>query len=169
MFGRKNNKYKTASIDIIENIIGYVLQNRSEIINYGEIAQQNIYTGYAILSLFESDQKRLGDEFDCLLGGMIFNILHKNGIPNEISRDALVRVFNNSDLLELERRHFLLRVRQYNNLSYGDLADLFVENLQVHDFPDRFKEDSRKVLSKQLKDINKELELFTNVELNKAK
>ncbi len=168
MFGRKNNKNKAVSIGIIENIIGYVLQSRSEIINYGEIAQQNIYTGYAILSLFESDQKRLGDEFDCLLGGMIFSVLRKNGIPDKISNDALVRVFNNSDLPELERKHFLLRVGQHKNLSYGDLADLFVENLQVHDFPDRFKEGSRNVLSKQLKDINKELELFTNAELRKT-
>lgn len=168
MFGRKNNKVKTASIDIVENIIGSVLQNRSEIMNYGEIAQHNIYTGYAILSLFESDQKRLGDEFDCLLGGMIFNVLHKNGIPNEISSDALIRVFINSDLPELERTHFLTRIKQYSNLSYADLADLFVENLQVHDFPEKFRDDSRKILSMQLKGVGRELELFADAELGKS-
>jgi len=66
MFGINRSRNKNIRTADIKNIFGYILQNRSDIINYGDVASKNIYVTPIIGQAHIQNQKKLSDEFDAL-------------------------------------------------------------------------------------------------------
>jgi hypothetical protein len=75
-FSKKQGAYRT---DVIENIIGVGLPNRNKFMNYGDVADENIYSGYAIGCVFSEDQDRLSFEFDAVYLHYLVSVLAKVG------------------------------------------------------------------------------------------
>lgn len=168
MFGftKRTVGYKT---EVIETVIGVGLQNRNKFINYGDVAQENIYSGYAISRVFSEDQERLSFEFDAVYLHYLMSRFTKSGISTVQSRDALLAVFDSFDLPEAEQEKFYRRLEDYSSLSDPDIADRFIDNLDVEDFPDDFRKPSRKVLGGQFEALSKAVDRFVDDELRASR
>jgi hypothetical protein len=165
-FSKKRATYET---DVIENIIGVGLPNRNKFINYGDVADENVYSGYAIGRVFSEDQERLSFEFDAVYLYYLISILTKVGVPAEQSADALHAVFDNFEISQDEQRKFGQRLKDYESLDDEGVAEKFVENLNVADFPESYREPSRKTLGGQFSGLTKGVERFVIDELRAAK
>ena len=168
MFGFKKQivAYKT---EAIENVIGVGLQNRSRFINYGEVSQKNIYAGYAIGKVFAEDQDRLSFEFDAVNLHYLISAFSSINIPAEQAEEALIAVFDNFELSKAERDKFYQRLKEYADKSDPELADKFVDNLDVADFPENFREPSRKILGNQFHSLSLSVAKFVKAELGATK
>ena len=165
-FSKKQVAYRT---DVIENIIGVGLPNRNKFMNYGDVADENIYSGYAIGRVFSEDQDRLSFEFDAVYLNYLISVLTKVGVPVEQSADALQAVFNNFEVSHDEQRKFKQRLKDYESLDHEGVAEKFVDNLTVADFPESYREPSRKTLGEQFSRLTKGVERFVADELRAAK
>lgn len=168
MFGftKRPVVYKT---EAIENVIGAGLQNRNKFMNYGDVAQENIYSGYAIGKVFAEDQDRLSFEFDAVYLHYLIRALSSIGIPAEQAEEAVKAVFNNFELPKTERNKFYQRLKEYASLNNPGVADKFIDNLNVADFPESFREPSRKILGGQFKALSKAVDKFVNNELQTSR
>lgn len=155
--------------DVIENIIGLGLSNRNEFMNYGDVADENIYSGYAIGRVFSDDQGRLSFEFDAVYLHYLISVLAKVGVPDEQSADALQAVFDNFEISQDEQRKFKQRLKDYEALDHEGVAEKFIYNLNVSDFPESYREPSRKTLGEQFSRLAKGVERFMVDELRAAK
>lgn len=167
MFGLKKRvtSYKT---EVIENVIGVGLPNRNKFMNYGDVAAENIYSGFAIGRVFSEDQDRLSFEFDAVYLHYLMSVLAGVGISAEQSKEALQAVFDNFEISKAEQNRFYRRLEDYASLVDPDIADKFIDNLNVADFPDNFREPSRKVLGGQFKALSKAIGKFVRNELRAA-
>lgn len=168
MFGF-SKKHVTHKTDVIENIIGVGLPNRNKFMNYGDVADENIYSGYAIGRVFSEDQDRLSFEFDAVYLHYLISVLAKVGVPAEQSADALQAVLDNFEISQDEQRKFKQRLKDYGLLDNEGVAEKFVENLNVADFPESYREPSRKALGEQFSRLTKGVERFVADELRAAK
>lgn len=168
MFGifKKQVAYRT---DVIENIIGVGLPNRNKFINYGDVADENIYSGYAIGRVFSQDQDRLSFEFDAVYLHYLISALIKVGVPARQSADALQAVLDNFEISQDEQRKFKQRLGDYQSLDNEGVAEKFVYNLNVADFPESYREPSRKTLGEQFSRLAKGVERFVTDEFRVAK
>lgn len=166
VFAKKTVSYKTEDI---ENVIGVGLPNRNKFMNYGDVSAQNIYSGYAIGRVFSEDQERLSFEFDAIYLHYLMDIFSRMGVPVEQSREALQAVFDNFELPKRERKRFYQRLDDYASLSDPDIADKFIDNLNVTDFPENFRELSRKTLGEQFNGLSKAVKRFVSNELRASK
>lgn len=164
MFGflKKKVSYDVGSI---ENVLGVGLSNRSKFINYGDVAADNIYAGYAISRVFSDDQERLSLEFDAVYLHYLMAALRSIGISSEVSSNALERVFDNFEISAFERGQFHLRLQDYRDIDYEEVAMKFVENLGVEDFPENFLEPSRRMLGGQFHNLSGIIRKFVTSEL----
>lgn len=164
MFGRSKKQvaYKT---EVIENVIGVGLPNRNKFMNYGDVADENIYSGYAIGRVFSEDQDRLSFEFDAVYLHYLIAALAKAGVSIEQSSEALQAVLDNFELSKKEQDKFYKRLAEYRLLNNEDVAEKFVDNLAVEDFPENYREPSRKTLSEQFSRLVKGIERFVSNEL----
>lgn len=165
-FSKKQVAYRT---DVIENIIGVGLPNRNKFMNYGDVADENIYSGYAIGRVFSEDQDRLSFEFDAVYLHYLVSVLAKVGVPAEQSADALQAVLDNFEISQDEQRKFKQRLKDYESLDDESVAEKFVDNLNVADFPESYREPSRKTLGEQFSRLTKGVERFVADELRAAK
>lgn len=165
-FKKKAISYKTEDI---ENIIGVGLPNRNQFINYGDVSANNIYSGYAIGRVFAKDQNRLSFEFDAVYLHYLMSELVSSGIPSEQSDEALRSVFDNFELSAAEQKQFHRRLGEYASLSDPDIADKFISNLGVEDFPDNFRIPSRKILGEQFGALSKTINKFVGNELRASR
>ena len=161
-FSKKKIPYE---IEIIENVIGVGLPNRSKFMNYGDVADENIYTGFAIGRLFSEDQDRLSFEFDAVYLHYLITVLTKRGVPVNQSTTALQGVFDNFDITREEQDDFTRRLNEYGPLDDEGVAEKFVDNLAVADFPESYREPSRKTLGEQFSRLAKGIERFVDNEL----
>lgn len=159
---KKTNSHK---IKDIENIIGVGLPNRNKFMNYGDVSANNIYSGYAIGRVFSEDRDRLSFEFDAVYLHYLMSKLVKSGVPIEQGNEALRLVFDNFELPVAEQEKFHQRLREYASLGDLDIADKFISNLNVKDFPESFRRSSRKVLGGQFAALSKVVSRFVNDEL----
>lgn len=165
-FSKKKVSYKT---NAIENIIGVGLPNRNKFMNYGDVADENIYTGYAIGRLFSENQDRLSFEFDAVYLHYLITVLIKNGVPADQSAEALRAVFDNFDITQEEQNKFTRRLNEYRSLDNESVAEKFVDNLAIVDFPKSYREPSRKTLGEQFCRLTKGIERFVADELGASK
>lgn len=164
-FKKKVNTYKT---EVIENVIGVGLSNRNKFINYGDVAAENIYSGFAIGRVFSEDQNRLSFEFDAVYLHYLIDVLTGIGVPTDQSKEALQAVFDNFEISKAEQKKFHRRLEDYGSLVDPDVADKFIDNLNVEDFPDNFREPSHKILGGQFKALSKAVGKFVRNELRAA-
>lgn len=162
---RKTTSYKT---EVIENIIGIGLPNRNKFINYGDISAENIYSGYAIGRAFSEDQERLSFEFDVVYLHYLIAVLRKVGVSVEQINDALQAVFDNFELPQGEQDEFFRRLKGYESLIHQGVAEKFVDNLDIVDFPESYRDPSRKMLGEQFSRLTKGIERFVADELRAA-
>lgn len=155
--------YKTADI---ENIIGVGLSHRNKFMNYGDVAKENIYTGFAIGRVFSEDQDRLSFEFDSVYLHYLLHKLSASSIPDEQCIRALDAVFENFELSKTEVDKYYQRLKQYDPLDDEDIAEKFVDNLNVPDFPEKFRKPSRKVLGEQFGLLSKSVTEYVKNELS---
>lgn len=165
-FAKKTISYKT---EIIENVIGVGLPNRNKFMNYGDVSAENIYSGYAIGRVFSEDKERLSFEFDAVYLHYLMSTFTKIGISGDQSREALQAVFDNFELPKVEQGKFYKRLEDYDSLSDEDVADKFIDNLDVADFPDNFREPSHKTLGEQFNRLSKAINRFVSNELRASK
>lgn len=165
MFGITKKRAKNYSVDDIEHIIGIILSDRSKYLNYGSIAEKNIYSGYAIGRAFERDQQKLSDEFDCVAIHITFSALESLGVSEEFRIKALEIVLKNFEVGSSYRVFFLKRLGQYSSLDTKGLANKLVENLAVKDFPERFQAESDRILAQQFDIIQKNMKRYITAEL----
>lgn len=165
-FSKKRVIYKT---DAIENIIGVGLPNRNKFMNYGDVADENVYSGYAIGRVFSEDQDRLSFEFDAVYLHYLMSVLARVGVPVEQGTEALQAVFDNFEISQDEQRKFRQRLKDYELLDDEGVAEKFVDNLNVADFPESYREPSRKTLGEQFSRLTKGVERFVTDELRAAK
>lgn len=158
----KNVSYKTADI---ENIIGVGLSHRNRFMNYGDVGKENIYTGFAIGRVFAEDQDRLSFEFDAVFLHYLLHKLSESGIPDDQCLQALDAVFENFEIGKLEAAKYYQRLQQYDPLSDEVLAEKLVDNLKVSDFPENFREPSRKILGEQFGLLSKSVAEYVRNEL----
>lgn len=168
MFGfpKKQVTYKT---DVIESIIGVGLPNRNKFMNYGDVANENIYSGYAIGRIFSEDKDRLSFEFDAVYLHYLISVLAKVGVSAEQSADALRAVLDNFEISQDEQRKFKQRLQDYESLDNEGVAEKFIDNLNVADFPESYREPSRKTLGEQFSRLTKGVERFVTDELRATK
>lgn len=165
MFRFAKKTIKSYSLNAVEHIIGIVLSDRSRYLNYGLIAENNIYSGLAIGSLFQSDQKRLDDEFDCIAIHFTFSVLEGFGVSDDYRRKALEIVLDNFDIDKSYRYFLSKRLAQYAPLDNRTLAAKLIENLAVKDFPERFQAESDRILGQQFDAFEKYMRRYIKAEL----
>ncbi len=168
MFGR-SKKQVTYKTEVIENVIGVGLPNRNKFMNYGDVSADNIYSGYAIGRVFSEDKDRLSFEFDAVYLSYLIKGLTKIGIPAEQSSEALKDVFDNFELAKVECDKFYQRLEDYISLSDTDVAEKFINNLNVSDFPENFREPSRKILGEQFHALSLSVTKFAKNQLGAAR
>ncbi len=168
MFGfvKKTVSYKTEDI---ENVIGVGLPRRNKFMNYGDVSAENIYSGYAIGRVFIDDQERLSFEFDAVYLHYLISVLAEVGVSDEQISEALGAVFGNFDLSRRERDKFHLRLDEYRLLHNQAVAEKFIDNLAVADFPESYRIPSRKILGEQFARLKKGIERFVADELRASK
>lgn len=165
MFGITKKKVKKYSLDDTERIIGVILSDRSKYLNYGSIAEKNIYSGFAIGSLFLSDRQRLSDEFDFIAIHFAFKILENLGVSEEYRKKALSIVLDNFDIDKSYRVMFSQRLQQYATLHNRALAAQLIENLAVEDFPENFQAESDRILGQQFDKFETNIRRYIKAEL----
>lgn len=168
MFGlaRRKDSYRTKAV---ENVIGIGLPNRSRFINYGDIAAENVYSGVVIGRVFAEDPERLSFEFDAVYLHYLIIALADAGILDDQGIEALQAVFDNFGLEKVEQDKFYERLRNYDVAGDEVIAEMFIDNLSVPDFPERLREPSRKILGKQFHALSKVVSRFVRDELKAFK
>lgn len=161
-FAKSLGGYKA---EAVENVIGVGLQSREALMNYGDIAAKNIFSGYAITRVFAADKERLSFEFDAVYLHYLLLALSDIGVRETVIKDAIERVFDNFEVTQQEIDQFNKRLDDYESLGDEDVAERLVDNLDVTDFPDKYREPSRQTLGKQFKVLSKNVRRCVRDEL----
>ncbi|GEM_PF-6812142 len=82
---------------------------------------------------------------------------------------ATEAVFENFELPVQERKLFYERVSQYQTMDHTKVAESFINNLSVDDFPETYKDSSNRILGEQFGDLSAAIKRYVNDQLKAVK
>lgn len=150
--------------DECEHILGILLSDRKQFINFSGIAQSNIYAGIVIGQAFTTDITKLDDEFDALAIFYAWKVLNEfNASEDQFMRGASA-VFDNFNITKAMRTLYSRRIDQYSNLSTSDLGEALLNNIATI-YRGKLEKNDPKILAHQLADFHKLLQVNIKREL----
>lgn len=148
-----------------EHILGVLLTDRKQFINFSGIAQGNIYAGIVIGQAFNANIEKLDDEFDALAIFYVWKVLDELGANENQFAHGATAVFNNFEIDNELRKLYSKRMKEYSNLNTADVGIKLLKNIATI-YKGEPERNDPKILAEQLSKFHKLLMINIKRELS---